>query len=142
MRKTLKTLRLVKMQRKLFRNLRKLLRTKKSDIIWLTYHQGQIFQKFKEKVFVSIVSRFIVSKSTIVFKIALVKLINTYPKIKNSSLSLHYFKKYLKTIREICKESASEFKWIIKICLNVPAFPLNDFIFKMWTGQFSIFQVH
>ena len=56
------------------------------------------------------VSRLGVSKLTIVFKIALFKLINNYPKVKNSSLSLHYFKKYLKTIREICKENASEFK--------------------------------
>ena len=56
------------------------------------------------------VSRLGVSKLTIVFKIALFKLINNYPKVKNSSLSLHYFKKYLKTIREICKENTSEFK--------------------------------
>ena len=48
------------------------------------------------------------SKSTIVFKILLVKLIINYPKIKNLSLSLHYFKKYSKTIREICKENAGE----------------------------------
>ena len=56
------------------------------------------------------VSKFGVGKSTIVFKIALFKLINNYLKIKNSFLSLHYFKKYFKTIREICKENASEFK--------------------------------
>ena len=47
------------------------------------------------------VSKFGVSKLTIVFKIALVKLINNYSKIKNQSLSLHYFKKHLKTIRKI-----------------------------------------
>ena len=88
------------------------------------------------------VSKFGVCKSTIVFKIALVKLINNYPKIKNSLLSLHYFKKYLKTIRKICKENASEFKKIITICLNFLAFPLKGFIFKMSTVQFSIFQVH
>ena len=55
------------------------------------------------------VSKFGVSNSTIVFKIALVKLINEYPKLKISSLSLHYFKKYLKTIREVCKDDATEF---------------------------------
>ena len=54
--------------------------------------------------------KFNASKSTIMFKIALSKLIDDYPKIKNSSLSLHYFKKHLKIIREICKENASEFK--------------------------------
>ena len=53
------------------------------DIIWLTYHQRQILQKFKERErFVSMVSEFGVSKSTIVFTIALLKPINNYPKIK------------------------------------------------------------
>ena len=44
------------------------------------------------------------------FKIALSKLIDEYPKIKNSSLSFRYFKKHLKMIREICKENVSVFK--------------------------------
>ena len=56
------------------------------------------------------VSKFKVSKSTIVFKIALKKLIDDYPKIKNSSLSLHYFKKHLKLIKEVCKENTSKFE--------------------------------
>lgn len=34
-------------------------------------------------------------------------------------------------IREICKENAGEFKWIVKVCLNFPAFSVNDFNFKM-----------
>ena len=54
--------------------------------------------------------KFNVSKPTIVFKIALKKLIDDYPKIKDSSLSLHYFLKKLRVIREMCKENASEFK--------------------------------
>ena len=86
-------------------------KNKKSDIILLIYHQDQIFQKFKEKQsFVSMVFKLNVSKSTIVFKITLSKLIDNYPKIKNPSLSLHYFKKHLKMIREICKDNANEFK--------------------------------
>ena len=96
---------------KVVEEFRQIIKNKKSHIIWLAYHQGQLFQKFKEKErFVSMVSQFGASKSTIVFKIALFKLINNYPKTKNSSLSLHYFKRYLKTTREICKENASEFK--------------------------------
>ena len=72
---------------------------------------SQIFQKFKEKEqFVSMVLKFSISKSTIMFKIVLSKLIANYPKIKNSSLSLYYFKKHLKTIGEVCKENAREFK--------------------------------
>ena len=54
-----------------------------------------IFQKLREKEqFASdMVSKLNVSKSTIVFKIALKKLIEDYPRIKDSSLSLHYLKK-------------------------------------------------
>ena len=50
----------------------------------------KMFQKFKEKErFACMVSKFGVSKLTITFKIVLVNLINNYPKVKNSSLSLH-----------------------------------------------------
>ena len=89
-----------------------IIQNKKSDIVWLAYYQGQIFQKFREKErFVSdMVLKFHVSKSTIVFKIALKKLIDDFPRIKDSSLSLHYFKKKLKLIKEVCKENVSEFK--------------------------------
>ena len=60
-----------------------IIKNKKSDIIWLTYYKGNIFQNFKEKErFLSMVSQFGVTKSKIVFKIALFKLINNYPKIK------------------------------------------------------------
>ena len=46
-----------------------IIQIKKSDIMWLAYYQGQIFQKFREKErFVSnMVLKFNVSKSTIVF---------------------------------------------------------------------------
>ena len=72
-----------------------IIKNKKSDIVWLAYYQGQIFQMFKEKErFVSdMVLKFNVGKSTILIKIALSKLIDDYPKVKDSSLSLHHFKK-------------------------------------------------
>ena len=97
---------------KVIHEFEEIIKNKKSDIVWLAYYQGKIFQKFKSKErFVNdMVTKFKVSKSTIVFKIALCKLIDEYPKIKNSSLSLHYFKKHLKLIKEVCKESASVFK--------------------------------
>ena len=91
-----------------------IIKNKKSDIVWLAYYQGKIFQKFrsKERFVNDVVTKFKVSKSTILFKIALSRLIDKYPKIKNSSLSLHYFKKHLKLIKEVCKESSSKFKQI------------------------------
>ena len=75
---------------KVIQEFKEIIKSKKGDIIWLAYYQGQIFQKFKEKErFVSMVLKFSVSKLTIMFKIALSKLKDNYPKIKNLSLSLH-----------------------------------------------------
>ena len=69
-----------------------IIKNKKSHIAWLAYYQGKIFQRFREKErFVSHMVK--VSKSTIMFKTALSRLIDDYPKIKDSSLSLHYLKK-------------------------------------------------
>ena len=64
-----------------------IIKNKKSDIVWLTYYQGKIFQKLKSKEpFVNdMVSKFKVSKSMIAFKIALGRLIDKYPKTKRSS---------------------------------------------------------
>ena len=98
---------------KVIQEFEEIFKNKKSDQVWLAYYQGQIFQKFKEKVwFVSdMVLKFNVSKSIIMFKIALSKIIDNHPKIKDSSLSLYYFKKhYLKMIKEVCEEKASESK--------------------------------
>ena len=69
-----------------------IIKNKKSHIVWLAYYQGKIFQRFREKErFVSHMVK--VSKSTIMFKTAMSRLIDDYPKIKGSSLSLHYLKK-------------------------------------------------
>ena len=99
---------------KVIHEFEEIIKNKKSDIVWLAYYQGKIFQKFrsKEQLVNDVVTKFKVSKSTIVFKIALSRLIDKYPKIKNSLLSLHYFKKHLKLIKEVCKESSSKFKQI------------------------------
>ena len=65
--------------------------------MWLAYYQGKIFQKFREKeqIVSDMVLKFKVSKSTM-FKIALGRVIDDYPKIKDSSLPLHYLKKISK----------------------------------------------
>ena len=97
---------------KIIHEFAEIIKNNKSDIVWLAYHQGKIFQKFRSKKRFDnyVVTKFKVSKSTIVFKIALCRLIDEYPRIKNSSLSLHYLKKHFKLIKEVCKESASKFK--------------------------------
>ena len=71
-----------------------IIKNKKSNIVWLACYQGKMFLKFKskERFANDMVIKLKVSKSTIVFKIALSSKIDEYPKIKNSSLSLHYLK--------------------------------------------------
>ena len=54
--------------------------------------------------------QFGVNKSTIIFKINIVKFIDKHPKIKKSSLSLHFLKNYFKLIKKLCEENSSEFE--------------------------------
>ena len=51
-----------------------------------------------------------ISKSTILFKISIVKFVNKYPGMKKSSLSLHFLNNNFKIIKETCRENASELK--------------------------------
>ena len=68
----------------------KIIKSNKCNILWLASQQGQIFEKFKiNDNFIDMVKKFGISKSTIVFKISIVKFVNKYPRMKNSALSLH-----------------------------------------------------
>ena len=69
---------------KVIHEFEEIIKNKKSDIVWLAYHQGKIFQKFrsKERLVNDMVSKVKVSKSTILFKIALSRLIDEHPKIR------------------------------------------------------------
>ena len=59
--------------------------------MWLTYEQGKTFKKIKANgTFMNLVNQFGVSKSTMVFKIAIVRFLNKYPKMKKSLLSFHF----------------------------------------------------
>ena len=92
-------------------NIGKVIRSKKSNILWLEYQQGQIFQKFKaNEHFIGMFKELGISKSTILFKILIVKFVNKYLTMKKSSLFLHFLKNNFKIIKEICHENASEFK--------------------------------
>ena len=53
-----------------------------------------------------------ISKYTISFKISIAKFVNKFPRMKKSSLSLHFLKNYFKIIKETCHDYASEFKWV------------------------------
>ena len=68
----------------------KIIKSNKCNILWLASQQGQIFEKFKiNDNFIDMVKKFGISKSTIVFKISIVKFVNKYPRMKKSALSLH-----------------------------------------------------
>ena len=70
-----------------------------------------MFKKFKDSNgFGQILQEIKVSKSTAYFKVKLVKLLDKYPKMKISCLSLNFFKEYAKTIKEACKESGDRRK--------------------------------
>ena len=68
------------------REFEKIIKSKKRNIVWLAYQQGKVFEKFKESTkFIEMIKQFRVGRSTIIFKINIVKLINKHPKIKNFS---------------------------------------------------------
>ena len=68
---------------KVVQEFQEIIKNKKRDILWLAYHQGQIFQKFKQKErFIKMVLKFDIIKLILVLKIVLSKPIDNYPKIK------------------------------------------------------------
>ena len=95
----------------LVKKLDKLTKCSKNNILVLAYHQGKVFQKFKSNnKFVSAVTEFGISKTTINFKIDNVKFIENYPKMKKSCISLFYLKNNFRVIKNVCQEHASEFQ--------------------------------
>ena len=66
----------------------KVIKSNEYNILWLAYQQHQIFEKFNmNDNFINMVKEFKISKSTILFKISIIKFINKYPRMKKSSLS-------------------------------------------------------
>lgn len=55
-----------------------LIHTKKNGIVWVAYHYGKIFERFKKREkLMGLVEKFGISKLTIVFKMKLAKLIDS-----------------------------------------------------------------
>ena len=79
-----------------------IIKTKKKGIINVSYHQGQVLKRFKEKEkFVTLASELEIYKTTIIFKINIFKLCKKYPTLLQSSIGLEFFKndhKYIKAI--------------------------------------------
>ena len=67
----------------------KVIKSKKSNILWLAYHQGIYFRKFKmNNSLTNAVTEFKISKTTINLKIDIVKFIGKNPKMRTSCISL------------------------------------------------------
>ena len=74
------------------------------------YHQGKVFKRFKDKEnFIKLVNEFKTQKSTIIFKINIVKLIHKHPKLRESPVILGFLKNYYKDIKQICNENSNKF---------------------------------
>ena len=57
----------------------KIIKSNKCIFLWLAYQQSKRFEKFKTNdKFINLVNRLGISKSTVVFKIAIVRLLNIY----------------------------------------------------------------
>ena len=68
-----------------------ILRTKRKGIISVAYYQGKLFKRLKEKEkFIQMVSNLKIHKSTIIFKISILKLIQKHPKLMKSSVTLTF----------------------------------------------------
>ena len=66
-------------------------KTNKKNIIFFACQEGKDFRKFKEnRKFKSLVEQFGVTKVAIIFKINIVKLIDKYPKMMTSSITLSF----------------------------------------------------
>ena len=76
----------------------------------VAFCQGEILKRFKEKEkFQQMVGKLKIHKSTILFKINVFKLIEKYPKLMRSSVTLIFLKNYLKDIKKVCEENLSNF---------------------------------
>ena len=95
----------------IIREYEEILRAKKKGIIMFAFYQGKIFNCFKEKEnFQEMAGKLEIHKSTIIFKINVFKLIEKYPKLMRSSVTLTFLKNYLKDIKKVCEDNLSDFK--------------------------------
>ena len=92
----------------LIKKMDKMIKSNKNSILKISYQQGKIFKEFKtDNKFTSAVSAFKISKTTINFKIDIVRFIDIYPKVQTFCISLNYVKNNFRVIKEVCQEHAS-----------------------------------
>ena len=83
-----------------------IIKRKKKNIMIFAYHQNKIVRKFKENnKFKSLIEQFKITKSTIMFKRNIVKLVDKIPKMMASSITINFLKSYYKHIKSIFQET-------------------------------------
>ena len=88
-----------------------IVKMKKKGIISVAYYQGKVFKRFKEnEKFVKLVSELGIHKTTIIFKVNVVKLCKKYPKLPKSSIGVGFLKNYHKDIKAVCEENGKDFR--------------------------------
>ena len=69
----------------------KIIKSNKCSILGLAYQQVEIFERLKmNDNVINMINKFRISKSTMALKILIVKFVNKYPRMKKSSISLHF----------------------------------------------------
>ena len=78
------------------------IKTNRKNTIFFAYQQGKDYRKFKEnRKFKCLVEWLKMTKGTVIFKINIVKLVDKYPKMMTSSVTLNFLKRYYKDIKNI-----------------------------------------
>ena len=89
----------------------RIMKSNKNNILMLAYQQGIIFKRYKDNnEIMSAVAKFKIHKSIINFKIGIIKFFDDYPKMRKSSISLHFLKNNFGVVKDFCKVYASEFQ--------------------------------
>ena len=91
---------------KIIKECENMIKANKKNIIRIAYEQGKIFRKFKEDAkFKNLIEQFGINRTTIIFKINIVKLVDKYLEKLTSSVTLNFSKNYYKDIKSICREN-------------------------------------
>ena len=79
-----------------------IIRTQKKIILCIAYNQGKVFRRSKEKEkFIKLVNESKVHKTTMIFEINIVKLIDKHPKLMKSFVTLGFLKMVRHTLKTL-----------------------------------------
>ena len=131
---------------KIIKECENIIKKNKKKIIGFAYEQGKILKNFKEDTnFKSLVEQSEISKSTIIFKINIVKLIDKYKRIVKLSVTLIFLKSCYKDIKSISKENPDLLNWMFTLITFKPYylfFFLSSYYSSLTTTLILTFSGH